>query len=334
MDLTETFFTDNYSPYMKISQSDKYSVYKYPESYLELFLDELFYQKSIEVNDDCTFKMSMNEFILDKNKNETDVDFEYLRQSQISIYWVSNWYDYLMENTKNVMITFKSHLIYLSEEDILNLFNYKTNNVVPIELVNKISKLITQLCGSTFIRTDAYSPKDLLYNNTVSTLKITNAIDALQLITKSSRCCSKLFDSNNKIVSKYLVLRQYVDYDINYEFRCFIFGWKLRAISQAGFEYNPKLHEDKKKIYDSILKFWDKFSRICPFSECTMDIVYNDKWIDNTLGNSGIVIIEFNSFGPHMNACSGLYNWIRDYYILTQSDKPHFILAEKPLIFI
>ncbi|AVL94476.1 D123 family protein [Moumouvirus australiensis] len=334
MDFSETLFTDNYSPYIKISQCDKYSVYKYPESYLELFLDELFYQKSIEVNDDCTFKMSKNEYIFDLNGNETNIDFEYLRQSQISIYWVSNWYDYLMENTKNIMITFKSHLIYLSEEDILNLFNYKTNNVVPTELINKISNIIIELDGSTFIRTDAYSPKDLLYNKTVSTLKITNAVDALQLVTKSSRCCSKLFDSNNKIVSKYLVLRQYVDYDTNYEFRCFIFGWKLRAISQAGFEYNPKLHEDKKKIYDLILKFWNKFSRICPFSECTMDIVYNDKWIDNTLGNSGIVIIEFNSFGPHMNACSALYNWVRDYYILTQSDKPHFILAEKPLIFI
>ncbi|AGC01610.1 D123 family protein [Acanthamoeba polyphaga moumouvirus] len=334
MDLTETLFTDNYSPYIKISENDKYSFYKYPESYLELFLDELFYDKSIVVNDDCTFKMSIDEYIIDKNGNETDVDFEYLRQAQISVYWVSNWYDYLMDNVKDVMITFKSHLIHLSEEDIFNLFNYKDKNIIPFNLVKEISNIILELGGSAFIRTDAYSPKDLLYNHTVSTLKVTNAIDALQLVTKSTRCCSKLFDINNKIISKYLVLRQYIDYDTNYEFRCFIYGWKLRAISQAGFEYNPQLHEKKKKIYDLILKFWDKFSRICPFSECTMDIVYNEKWIDNTLGNSGIIIIEFNSFGPHMNACSGLYNWVRDYYILTQSEKPHFVLAEKPLNFI
>ncbi|AEX61182.1 putative CDC123-like protein [Megavirus courdo7] len=62
-----------------------------------------------------------------------------------------------------------------------------------------------------------------------------------------------------------------------------------------------------------------------------MDIVYNDKWIDNTLNNSGVIIIEFNSFGEHMNASSGLYDWTKDHSILTQSKIPHFLLAEKPL---
>lgn len=318
------------SPYVKISEHDNYAVYQYPENYLELFLDELFYDNSIEVTNDYTFKMSINGFILNKVNLESMIDFEYLRQKQIATYWVSEWYHYLIENVFDTMITFKSKLIHLTDNDITDLSEYKINNIVPDNLVKKITKAMSKISCSCFIRTDAYSPKDLLYKEIVDTLEVTDAITALKLITQSERCSSKLF-GDDKVISRYIVVREYVNYDINNEFRCFVCNWRLTAISQSGFEYNPVLHSKKNTIYQSIIKFWDKFSRICPYSECTMDIVYNDKWIDNTLNNSGVIIIEFNSFGEHMNASSGLYDWTKDHSILTRSKIPHFLLAEKPL---
>ncbi|AUV58077.1 hypothetical protein [Bandra megavirus] len=318
-------------PYVKISEHDNYTVYQYPKNYLELFLDELFYDNSIEVTDDFTFKISINGFILNKVNIESMIDFEYLRQKQIATYWVSEWYDYLIENVPNTMITFKSKLIRLTDNDIADLSKFKINNIIPDSLAKKITKTISKMSCSCFIRTDAYSPKDLLHREIIDTLEVTDAITALKLITQSERCSSKLFGGDNKIFSKYIVVREYVNYDTNYEFRCFVYNWRLTAISQSGFEYNLELHSKKNTIYQSIIKFWDKFGRICPYSECTMDIIYNDKWIDNTLNNSGIVIIEFNSFGEHMNASSGLYDWTKDHSILTRSKTPHFLLAEKPL---
>lgn len=317
------------SPYIKISERDNFTIYSYPKKYLELFLDELFYQKSIEINDDHTFKMSKNGYIIDNFNKESSVDFEYLRQSQIAVYWIHEWYDYLIKNSDNKNITFKTKLIELSNEDIESLFNFKTYGIIPESLLKIIDDSITEINNLCFVRTDAYSPKDLVFENKIDNLKVSDALTAIKLITDSERCCQKLF-SNDQIISKYLAIREYVNLDTNYEFRCFIYNWNLRAICQSGFEYNSELHAKKKFIRDSILKFWNKFESICPYSECTMDIIYDNNF-KNTLNDSCIMIIEFNSFGPHMNADSGLYDWDRDYVLLTKSNQPHFLLAEKPL---
>ncbi|AGD92007.1 putative cdc123-like protein [Megavirus lba] len=125
------------SPYVKISEHDNYTVYQYPKNYLELFLDELFYDNSIEVTDDFTFKISINGFILNKVNIESMIDFEYLRQKQIATYWVSEWYNYLIENVPNTMITFKSKLIRLTDNDIADLSKFKINNIIPDSLAKK-----------------------------------------------------------------------------------------------------------------------------------------------------------------------------------------------------
>lgn len=232
------------SPYIKISEADNFAIYSYPKNYVELFLDELFYQKSIEINDDYTFKMSKNGYIIDNSNKESSVDFEYLRQSQIAVYWIHEWYDYLIKNSDNKNITFKTKLIKLSNEDIDSLFDFKTSGVIPESLIKIIDESITEMNNSCFIRTDAYSPKDLVFSNQVDNLKVSDALTAIKLITDSERCCRKLF-SNDQIISKYLAIREYIDLDTNYEFRCFIYNWNLRAVCQSGFKYNSELYAKK-----------------------------------------------------------------------------------------
>ncbi|BCS82654.1 putative cdc123-like protein [Cotonvirus japonicus] len=316
----------NCAPYIKISETNEFKIYLYPKNYLELFLDELFYKKSIGITDDFTFKMSDNGYIIDKFNNESDVDFEYLREAQISVYWISEWYPYI----KDKKITFDTKFLHLTDNDIEDLWNFKMLNYIPEKIICDADKIINKMNGLCFVRSDAYSPKDLLFSGCVDNLKVTNGLTAIKLIVNSERCCTKLF-SNDKILSRCIVFREYIEIDTNYEFRCFVYDWRLRAVCQSGFEYNPDLHSKRKLIYHSIIKFWDEFSRMCPYSECTMDIIYNDKLKDVTLNNSGIMIIEFNSFGEHMNASSGLYDWIHDDNLLTESTTPHFLLAEKPI---
>lgn len=124
--------------------------------------------------------------------------------------------------------------------------------------------------------------------------------EALDLLTRSQRTKDHL-DSNDF----HLILRQ--PRSFLWEARCFWSRDKLRAVSLSG-----KIQHHYKQ---DILTF---------FSQYGNDIPYHSAVVDLGMTATGLELIEFNSFGPDLNATSGYFSWLEDINTLLNSPEPIF----------
>ena len=123
---------------------------------------------------------------------------------------------------------------------------------------------------------------------------------------------------------QYLILSEWKNIPSEFEFRCFVYKNKLRAITQYGKEFETNVLFSSKKDYLKILEkiktFYNSIKNHIPYDDCIMDVlVWDEKQKSN---NMGVFLIEFNCFGAETPAGSGLFNWIQDHHVLYQSDKP------------
>lgn len=102
----------------------------------------------------------------------------------------------------------------------------------------------------------------------------------------------------------HLFMRQLRNYE--WEARCFWSRNKLTAISlpEEISEFDSTYEDD----IQSILKFFENYGEYIPYTSTTVDIglaVFPD-------GTKRVELIEFNSFGPDMNATAGNFSWYED----------------------
>lgn len=100
--------------------------------------------------------------------------------------------------------------------------------------------------------------------------------------------------------------------EVRREYRVFCDRGKVTAVCQNI--WWEDLEDDQKYstgFVDAILGLWESVRVHLPFDSCTMDIVmaHSDQvWTAQ--------VVEFNSFGPHLNTGSNLFHWIHDAEIL------------------
>jgi hypothetical protein len=171
---------------------------------------------------------------------------------------------------------------------------------------------------SFFLRLNSVSPKDAK-----KPMEVKDRNDVIKLLKESGRV-NYYFDNLDEKIPIRLVFREWIEkFPIHMEFRCFISGNKLRAISQyACYTYFKEL--DDKKIRESILKeiieFYEKIKYDIPYEDAVMDIVKLDgKWL----------VVEFNPFGAETGTGAGLFNWKDDYEVLYRSSKPVIRFVDK-----
>ena len=163
--------------------------------------------------------------------------------------------------------------------------------LIPIESILKLKKdLKKNILNYPFVRLCNMSPKDIrlpLYNDWK---------EAFNDLITSIR--------TNDFTDKHLFMRKKKIYE--WEARCFWSHGKLRAVSL------PDLFiEDVTK---EIKTFFKQYGKYIPYHSATVDIGKTDC----------IELIEFNTFGPDMNATSGQFSWIEDIMILLFSQTPVF----------
>lgn len=180
--------------------------------------------------------------------------------------------------------------------EIKNKIPTAESKLIPIQNDKKIKKYIS--CYP-FVRLCTMSSKDIInppiYNNWE------NALIDLKNSSRTNDLLDKPFCENCQ--GKHIFLRKIKNYD--YEARCFWSRGKLRAVSLS----------DIDNINNDILKFFEKYQQYIPYHSATIDI---------GITNNNIELIEFNSFGPDMNATSGNFSWIEDVYTLLYSEKTIF----------
>lgn len=257
-------------------------------------------------------------------------------------YGADKWYS----NISN--LTFKSVLLPLTPNEVCYLAsisgNIVNNNIIDDntnidgnmrDLLERLNSAFKSLdSGKYFVRLYSVSPK----NDEGEVPIVTTAEEALKLLTTSPRSYSTLCELAESGIGHGIMIREYVTMNRNYEFRLFVFGGNLRAISQYMCydvieEFQDKHLQDL--IYKSICTWWNGVCLQFPFKDFVLDIVFISNIINiaDYLANiplntdyqvlaNDIKVIEINSFGPGLLAGSSLYNWKTDYDVMHYSTKP------------
>ncbi len=164
-------------------------------------------------------------------------------------------------------------------------------------------------------------------------LKVHSGYDALHLLCTSERIFRDLVAQMDHGLTTQVVLRAFDDEIAEmWEFRCFVHGRRLTAISQ----YNPyvahsELQGREDLIRGAIQPFFDEHRAAIPFDNCVMDVCIVPAAEPpgpspaaaappRAAAGGRVVLIEFNPFDRHTGAA--LFDWSRDEALLCGSGKP------------
>jgi len=259
---------------------------------------------------------------------------------------ISNWYQQLRD------VTIPCVFIPLSMEETEAILDGKG----PSDLLEKIDKSIKSFGGSAFIRLNTRSLKSAIERDIerlkpifIEEIKTINVEDFNQVsiaIKKSVHKALRFSDALNTIsyfkkcekcvldmdlalefadeidFNMAIVVRQFIDIPPSREFRVFIYGGNVTAISQYHKDcYFPELLDKKDEYQNRIIDFWKAIKiSIESLSYLIIDIVVYD---------DSIQLIDINPFDQHTNA--GLFAWEREINLLCSTQgKVEFRVVENP----
>eukprot|EP01125_Pyxidicula_operculata_P018584 TRINITY_DN6611_c0_g1_i1.p1 TRINITY_DN6611_c0_g1~~TRINITY_DN6611_c0_g1_i1.p1 ORF type:complete len:302 (+),score=71.44 TRINITY_DN6611_c0_g1_i1:97-1002(+) len=253
------------------------------------------------------------------------------------------WYSANMENWYNDIEdhTFKTIFLPLSiDEAKVMMEAYQESNLNESQkqkmdsIEARIEGAIATFGNTAFVKLSCRSPKDVtltsettkqLYEKKMSTittptdndkisalfeahikaLKVTSAKQALGMLLKSGRINEDLTLGlqDEKTFNIQIIVREWVDVPISHEFRAFVYGKKLNALSQY---FDFCFFQDIQSKQSEILKLVsEEFEKI-------KDKVKLDNYIcDFGISSDGkVYIIELNPWLETTDSC--LFNWIKD----------------------
>jgi len=192
-----------------------------------------------------------------------------------------------------------------------------------LDRIKKIPKKTLDIDDYLSLLTPEESNAVLIYlmNATKEVLKITNASQALDLLTSSERVSVDIYqmlvyknvdekESEEELCQ--IVFREWFDIDDLEEFRCFFYGKKLTAISQYNFYvYDKNLTENKESIKE---KIYNEFMKISYFLNVENGV------IDFAVQKDKVWVIELNPFNDYKGAGTGgaLFSWTQDIKVLME----------------
>ncbi|CAH6420675.1 Cell division cycle 123 protein [uncultured virus] len=318
---------DDMSPYRRVGDR-LYFPFAFLRMYLDRFTDDNDVIHLDERTEEPFFVLdAASGEVLDKSRGRTGVTQADLYREQVGRFHFENWYDEVPPES-----TFRSFWIDLAEELVRGLLAGDPGGEVAAFLDAQIaSKSVeTALPPPYFLRLNSVSPKD------ASTEPVSTGAQIASILRSSSRTRGTLAEA--QFPAK-VVLREYVrDMPRHMEFRCFVRGDRLRAISQYDWcSYYPELSEDERlqedlterirRFHEYLLNEDGRF----PYEDCVMDVVVLEDRREASVGGFGVFVVEFNTFGGEMIAGSALFNWSRDRTILYESEKATMRVAQKPL---
>jgi hypothetical protein len=231
------------------------------------------------------------------------------------------------------------------------------------DLIQFISDSISEY-GSIFLKLSSRSPKDVSNDNlnkfvdeefsklsneelkennsrifavqkaAMRLMKVTNIDRALELLILSTRVYEDFQDElEAKKFDISLVVREWVDVDIDMEFRGFVYGGKLVAVSQYNYLcFFPHIKEKKlliekrlKELYELVKPSIDLHIKD---SNCIIDFYVKLDFEKYEDVKDCVGIIELNPFEITTGAC--LFSWQQDEKLLTgKSEDFEFRIVEK-----
>jgi len=164
--------------------------------------------------------------------------------------------------------------------------------------VARIQQAMKSLPGASFICTDVCAPNDsALFNGG----KSTQAIQAWKLLQDSQ----KVKDALNNKLTRRLVVRPYRRITTVREFRLFIKGRELKAMSQMNLtRHFTRLALREQELWDMALEFSKQIADKLPEKDCAVDIYFTS--------TDRIMIVDMNQWGEPTDPLL-LREWKRDW---------------------
>ena len=161
-------------------------------------------------------------------------------------------------------------------------------------LCNNIALTITSRMfkKGLFLRMDSVSPKDLMLNGQISSMKVTSIKEVLNIMKKSTRINNSITQYPYTLLEsqRYIVFCNYVDEHFDEVRIWYSFGRVIAYHHEQDAEINIK----------KIIQFIDAISKLIPYEEVVIDLAYfKDR----------IKIVEFNSYGKNMVCRTDGVNW-------------------------
>lgn len=229
----------------------------------------------------------------DKDKIPNNYD------NYINLFDTKNWIDDFHKYTKITIL--KKDIIWLYEcLEYGNLYR-KFPSLYYEELDDLIKQYPIQK-KNYFVRTDKTSLKSGIYGiGPYDNLK-----DIIISMT-TTRFGHHSFNKNDEVINLYLM--DFINMDIDKEFRVFVVNNKISCISQQNI-YRKNLFLENIDIQEFIHKMLDFFDlnikkKLLNYSNYIMDIVY----LDNV---QTFHFIEINPFGKEYTSGSACFHWIND----------------------
>eukprot|EP01100_Stratorugosa_tubuloviscum_P012381 TRINITY_DN5858_c3_g1_i1.p1 TRINITY_DN5858_c3_g1~~TRINITY_DN5858_c3_g1_i1.p1 ORF type:complete len:396 (+),score=173.83 TRINITY_DN5858_c3_g1_i1:50-1189(+) len=178
-----------------------------------------------------------------------------------------------------------------------------------------------------------------LYRASIAALSVEKAIDSIKLLIESARIQGDLEkaieDMQLKGTTFNLVVREFHQFDAEMEFRGFVYGRKLTALTQYNeFVYFPSIVLNKLNIQNLIINcFEQQILPLVKLDNCTIDFVLIpiDKRAATSeqleLINLKLYVVELNPFAEF--AGSGLFSWITEMDLLMGKRQFEFRVLEK-----
>uniref|UniRef100_A0A8D8GFX3 Cell division cycle protein 123 homolog n=1 Tax=Culex pipiens TaxID=7175 RepID=A0A8D8GFX3_CULPI len=161
------------------------------------------------------------------------------------------------------------------------------------EFSKKLSDSIEKLGGSAFLKSDWHSPKDAQWITLGQSLKVKDITDAYQLLKASSFCKEDFAERSSpaNAAGFHVVLKKWCDIHPGSEFRCFVKGRSLVAISPRHWpSYHEHIAAERNDIVSDIVSlFKEKIKEAFPLKDYVFDVYRPAK--------DHVVIMDFNVYG-------------------------------------
>lgn len=264
------------------------------------------------------------------------------RVALIRLFAVENWYPQLHDLTFPTCFVplFMEELKELVNEHDQSQHAKGERNQVLDQLEQRVEEMLVQMKNKTvFARLSTRSAKDAAFGTEKARTMLQEAMGRLsrEEIQDESKCVALLCDVARKCMQStsakeiiqlltsshriwvdllaivnhqhksdvQLILREWTDFPLSSEFRCFIYNNRITAIGQYfHFLYFPELLAQQDTIKERICAYYGRIRGRLP-NECNQASVMDVAVLDNE-----IYLIEFNPWGKATGA--GLFSWKED----------------------
>jgi len=207
---------------------------------------------------------------------------------------IQNWYPRLS------VYSLPTNFVFLMDIEIQALQEGDTESGIAKGVIDRLASAMSKFPFTRFVGTDLTAPTDTVRFEEKRGA-VCSATSAWYFLTQSAKVRNA---ARNGAVSA-ICIRPFRRMDSAREFRLFVKGGKLRAMSQYWLtRHYPRLEKVREKYWTLAVDFIDKNFWVLPEPDLVIDIYFTSK--------DEIIVVDLNPFGPPTDPLM-LNSWDQDW---------------------